>query len=362
MGEQQSHALGQLHYIHVLTKQLLESVAARETHLHHHPELKSLAWYSGHMVYLELSLIREKILHYNKMVERVSNESPSGDHCNNWALGTFAHCLILLANPGIMPLHFWLKNIWIVGWLVQHYSEIYELMLKLLHQCALNIASQGNYLISDSLVVKVPQVDVIEEVQERFWLGAKEGAVQDREIPAQVVELHRFRIARKPVSNSKFCAFSGTNAPVIWRQNDIEHWYEIAINVAVELQSNEPVSSISQQQAQSFIAWVETVDGFEGAVLQYEYQSESSARNGRQEHTGRVRKWCPKLSYSYDNDQRPLVNDLATDSKNNDDYRTSSGTRLHTQPAIRCASYRTAAIIDRYLLPFSRYASVHTAG
>ena len=158
--------------------------------------------------------------------------------------------------------------------------------------------------------------------QGHYRIGARGGAVLCNEQPAQLVELHAFRISRTPVRNAEFLAFmqdggyrdadwwdddgrrwlaaAKVAAPWHWQTDQNGHWYTIGTNGPMDLHADDVVSGLSAHEARAYAAWAAARgEGLAGAVPQHEYQWEVAARLGELERQGRcwdmVRQPLPPL-------------------------------------------------------------------
>jgi iron(II)-dependent oxidoreductase len=355
MAAQVHTLLGGLHHAHELLQQIFLSVPEEDAYQSWHPALPSLAWHFGRCVYSELHLVG-RFDHYSAdLAKRVAHlfgdvsqlpqseqgALPPREHLLNWALESFDRHLTMLANPQTLPKVPDLDLVWLLAWLQQHHAEQYERMLTVLQARAL--CDQFDYPVAQSLQAQMPVPDMVTVNQGHYRIGAKDALVFDRELPAQSVELHQFRIARTPVSNQDFFTFmhdSGASPPHHWQANAQGQWFEVALNGPVALVADQPVAGISLAQASAYANWLATHNGFTGAVVQHEYQWEVSARMGLLEQTGRVWEWCANTPLAYAGYTAPLDPALRSQGLDQADCAVLRGASLHTQPALRRASYR----------------------
>ena len=361
MARQDYTLLGDLHHAHELLQQLLLSVPEKDCYRSFHPDLCPLAWYFGRAVYLELHLLRYLDARSADLAERVAHlfsrhstaipqgrdasELPPREHLLNWALESFDRHMTLLANPHATAPDFGAEksdNNALIALLQQAQAELYESMLNVLQQRALE--QQEVFHVVSPLTPAAPSNAMMVTVnQGHYRIGAREGLVFAREQPPQSVELHHFRIARRPVSNQDYLSFmtaTGAAAPAAWQADAKGHWYEVALNGAAGLVAQQPVIGVSLQQARDYVAWLALQPGFSGAVLQHEYQWEVSARMGLLEQTGRVWEWCANTPLAYPGFEPDGDDELRDHCLNNPDCAVLRGASLHTQPVLRRASYR----------------------
>lgn len=374
-----AQTLGALAGIHERLLQLVETQPARDVNRQFHPRLPSMGWLLGRVVYLETHLLRSVILGDDDMAGRVRHlfghpvrptpelqaKLPPQDHLLNWASEIFDHHLTLLANPRLLPDHPLLKNGWLPAWLTQRHGLTYEALLGVLTAKALR-HEPTDYQVQHPLAPQRPRADAVRMEQGHYRIGAREGVVWDCEQPPQVVELNAYRIQRLPVSNAEYLAFIADggyengdwwdtegnawrtererSAPWHWRQDAQGHWYGIGINGPADLQSGDPVSGINAHEARAYASWASAHgEGLSGAVPQHEFQWELAARMGQIEGTGRVWEWCANAFGPYDGYQAPQEAELATPELGAPGGITLRGASLHTQPALRRASFRRGA-------------------
>ncbi len=373
-----AQTLSQLANIHELLTQLVEQSRGPDCNRPPAPELPSLGWLLGRAVYLETYLLRERLFEDDDLTRRVRHlfgrdvpysnaldaALPPRDHLLNWALEIFDHHLTLLANPGQLPEHPWLRNGWLAAWLVQSHALAYERMLSSLSALAQQ-RDDGTFLVAEPLQSRLPAADAVRIDQGHYRIGAREGVVMDNEEPVQVVELHSFRIQKQPVSNAEYLAFiedggyrddgwwtpagqawlrqSGAQAPWHWRRDAQGAWYAIGMNGAMQLVPEAAVSGLSQHEANAFAAWAAARgEGLSGAVVQHEFQWETAARLGMIEGTGRVWEWCANTFEAYDGYEAPVEAEFRTPAFDSG-QAALKGACLHTQPALRRASFRRGA-------------------
>jgi len=373
-----SQTLGALANTHELLTQLIEQCAPRDVNRSPSAQTEALGWLLGRAVYLETYLLRERLLDDDDLTKRVrhlfgpdiesgsSVESalPPQDHLLNWASEIFDHNLTLLANPGMLPEHPWLRDGWLPAWLLQKHGLSYEQMLSTTTAWSLS-RHADSFMATQPLSARRPHADAIRVDQGHYRIGAREGVVFDCEQPVQMVELHSFRIQKHPVSNAEFLAFivdggyesedwwdtegatwlAGAHhkAPCHWGQDQHGQWYAVGMNGAMELHPDEPVSGLTAHEANAFAAWASAKgEGLDGAVPQHEYQWETAARMRLLEGTGRAWEWCANTFHSYEGYERPREHELASPGLD-EDLISLRGACLHTQPSLRRASFRRGA-------------------
>ncbi len=370
-------SLGALAGIHELLAQLVEDFPPADCNRRFHPQLPTMGWLFGRATYLELYWLRERLLGDDDLSRRVRHlfagtETPSPaqeaalpprDHLLNWALEIQDHDLSLLANPGRLPAdHPWLRDGWLVDYLVQRLGLIYERMLAVRLARAQHTGGRppGD---GPPLAPEPPNADALEISQGHYRIGARDGVVMDNEQPLQVVELRNFRIQRRPVSCANWLAFieAGGYAearwwpdpqcaarrrghPWSWRR-DQDRWYALGFNGPMPLAGDQPVSCIDWHEASAFANWAaETLPDFKGAVLPHEYHWEAAARLGALEETGRVWEWCAEPLHPYQDYETPRDPEMAT--RFDPDQRALRGGCIHTQPRLRRPSLRHQAPPD----------------
>lgn len=381
----QAQALGALASIHELLLQLLETLPARDTGRRFDPELPSAGWLLGRAVYLELHLLRGIVMADDDLAARIRHlfgeeNTPSADierllpphdHLLNWAAEIFDQHLTWLANPGYFPDHRLLQDSWLVWHLAQRHALLYERLLAVMTARSA-LRERGDYRVGVMLEPRLPRDDSRRIEQGHYRIGARDTAVMANEQPAQIVELHAFRISRRPVSNAEYLAFmldggyrdagwwdtagrdwltgAGVDSPWHWRRDPDGRWFGIGINGALDLHADDLVSGLSAHEARAYAAWAATRgEGLAGAVPQHEYQWEVAARLGEIELTGRSWEWCANALHHYPDYVAPV--DPALESCVADAGAIAlRGGCLHTQPSLRRTTFRHCALPDHRAL------------
>ena len=368
-----SRTLGPLSNLHQMLVQVVESLPDSDLRRCPHPALYPPGWYLGRAVYLETYWLRERLGGDDGLTQRVrhifgTNACPPAaagtllpprEHLLNWALDIQDEHLTRLANPGLLP-RGGIDPDWLAAWLLQAQSLIYEELL--LAVTALRLGSTTGFEVERPLSPAVPHAQAIAVGQGHYRIGAREDVAFDNELPVQVVELHGFRIATRPVGNAEYLAFmahdgyardelwtdagrtwrdaTGSARPFTWRTDAAGHWYAIGLNGPYELQPDEPVGGVSHFEAQAFAAWAAAQGGATaGAVLPHEYQWEAAARTQAITGHGRVLEWCANRLEPYDQYRRPDDAELATKAFDGCHF-SLRGATLHTQPCLRRTSVR----------------------
>ncbi len=374
-------SLGALAGTHELLLQLIENLPSRDCNRRFDPALPSAGWLLGRAVYLELHLLRSRVQGDPDLADRVRHlfdaepgyaapvdeQLPPREHMLNWANEVFDQHLTLLANPGQLRDHDLLKDSWLVWHLAQREALLYEWLLAVLTARSATLAGE-DHVVENPLTPQLPADDSVRIDQGHYRIGARGGPVFTHETPPQVVELHSFRIQRKPVSNAEFLAFIDdggyrddgwwdeqgrdwrdqlqVGAPWAWRRNGSGHWYSIGINGPMDLHPDEPVAGLSGHEAGAFAAWASARgQGLSGAVPQHEYQWEVAARLSQIEGFGRSWEWCANAFHTYPDYQGPDDPMLAPCT--DDQGLVQRGGCLHTQPALRRASFRVCAKVTQ---------------
>ncbi len=376
----QPQSLGALSNIHQLVTQLVEDLPAEDINRKYHPDLPGIGWLLGRSVYLELWWLREKILAEDDLSKRVrqffarplprsaqqEQQLPPKEHLLNWALEVQDEHLSRLANPAQLPDHPWLKKGWLVDYLVQVHGRIYEQMLSVRH--ARSVTQEGKYHVKQPLQASPPVADSTEVSQGHYRIGARDGVMFDNEQPMQMVEMRNFRISNKPADNAAWLAFlqdGGYNqdcywskpggdwkqrhsitCPWHWRQDQNGNWYALGLNGPMDLLPDLPVSGISWYEAQAYANWAAArIEGFSGAVLPHEYHWEAAARIGALQNGGRVWEWCSNPLHPYQDYEAPVDPEMRT-QEFADQRPALRGGCIHTQPALRRISIRSAGLPD----------------
>ena len=371
-------SLGALSNIHRLLIQLVEDLPARDVNTRFHADLPCMGWLLGRSVYLELWWLREKILGEDDLSRRVRHifsgslpqavqmqqQLPPKEHLLNWALEIQDEHLSRLANPGQLPAHPWLKNGWLVDYMVQSHGRIYEQMLSVRHARA--VKQGGAFEVREPLQSRAPGADSTEVSQGHYRIGAREGVMFDNEQPMQMVEMRNFRISDRPADNAAWLAFmedggyakeeywsdegrqwkqtSNLSHPWHWRKDAAGHWYALGLNGPMELLPDQPVSGISWYEAEAYANWAaQNIEGFGGAVLPHEYHWEAAARIGALKDGGRVWEWCGNPLHPYKDYEKPVDPEMCTQEFDGR-HPALRGGCIHTQPALRRISIRNAGL------------------
>ena len=372
-------ALGALASAHELLLQLMENLPPRDCNRRFDAELPSAGWLLGRAVYLELNLLRSHVMRDDDLAGRVRHlfdaeqpasadldaQLPPHDHLLNWANEIFDQHLTWLANPGHVPSHALLDGSWLVWQLAQREWLIYERLLALLTARSAQ-REGGDYRVVEILEARLPKDDSSRIEQGHYRIGARDGAVMPDERPAQAVELHAFRISRRPVSNAEYLAFiaaggyrvsdwwdtagrqwlesASADGPWHWRRDGAGHWYGIGTSGPMDLYPEDPVAGLCAHEARAFAAWAAAHGrGLSGAVPQHEYQWEVAARLDRIELQGRSWEWCANNFHHYPGYQAPA--DPALERCPADQGQLSlRGSCLHTQAGLRRSTFRRCAL------------------
>ncbi len=371
-------ALGALSGVHQLLLQLVENLPARDCNRRFDPGLPSAGWLLGRAVYLELHLLRSRVIGDDDLAARVrhlfADEQPASeqaeqqlppqDHLLNWAADALDQDLTMLANPGQLPEHPLLQHSWLAWHLAQRHALLYERLLAVMTARSAQ-RDRGDYLVSEILEARLPTDDSVRIEQGHYRIGARDGAVMPNELPVQAVELHAYRISRRPVSNAEYLAFiedggyndSGwwdddgnawladhaASCPWNWRQDGNGHWYGIGTNGPLELHPDDIVAGLGAHEARAFAAWAAARGtGLAGAVPQHEYQWEVAARQGEIEMFGRSWEWCANPLHHYPGYTAP-DDPLLETCRPDDDVYALRGACLHTQPSLRRSTFRHCA-------------------
>ncbi|MGB5199743.1 MAG: SUMF1/EgtB/PvdO family nonheme iron enzyme [Sedimenticolaceae bacterium] len=375
-------ALGALASIHALQLQLVETLPPRACNRRFEPTLPSAGWWLGRAVYLELHLLRSRVRGDDDLASRVRHlfaealspaaaldaQLPPQDHLLNWAHEIFDEHLVWLANPGMLPDHSLLADSWLVWILAQHQALIYERLLAVLTSRSALRAGR-DYRVSEILQARLPRDDSTRIEQGHYRIGARGGAVLCNERPAQLVELHAFRISRAPVRNAEFLAFmqdggyrdadwwdedgrrwlaaAKVAAPWHWQTDQAGHWYSIGTNGPIDLHADDVVSGLSAHEARAYAAWAAARgEGLAGAVPQHEYQWEVAARLGELELQGRCWEWCANPYHPYPAYRAPADPALEPFPIGPEGI-TLRGGCLHTQATLRRTTLRIMGLPEQ---------------
>lgn len=370
-------SLGALASIQQLLLQLVETLPPRDCN-RSFDGLPSAGWLLGRAVYVELHLVRGVVMGDDDLAGRVRHlfadrtppaESeqllPPQEHLLNWAREALDQHLTWLANPGQLPAHALLEEGQLVWQLVQQHALSYERLLATITARSAH-RERGDYQVTDVLSPQAPNDDSRRIDQGHYRIGERDGVGLANEKPAQLVELHSFRISRLPVTNSEYLAFmadggyrddgwwddagkawrreSLATAPWGWRQDAQQQWYGIGTNGPLDLHPEDAVAGLSAHEARAYAAWASARgNGLTGAVPQHEYQWEVAARLGQIEYFGRSWEWCANSFHTYPDYQAPAseVFDMCPDDT---EWQVLRGGCLHTQPSLRRSTFRRCAL------------------
>jgi iron(II)-dependent oxidoreductase len=375
-------ALGALAGVHELILQLAESLPARDFNRRFEPALPGAGWLVGRAVYLELALLRGEVMGDDDLAARVRHlfatdepanpeldaQLPPQEHLLGWAGEVFDQHLTWLANPGMLPQHPLLADGMLVWHMAQRAGLIYERLLAVMNARSAS-RDRGEHRVETVLEPRIPGDDSVRVEQGHYRIGAREGVTLPNEQPAQVVELHAYRIARRPASNAEYLAFvadggyrdrawwdeagrawladTAAQGPWHWRRDAAGHWYGIGTNGPLDLHPDDLVSGLSAHEARAYAAWAAARgQGLSGAVPQHEYQWEVAARLGVLELTGRVWEWCANALQPYPGYQTPQPALLEPCPVDGDRFALRGGC-LHTQPSLRRSTLRHCAPAQR---------------
>jgi iron(II)-dependent oxidoreductase len=372
--------LGRLASIHELTAHLVQSLPPSDVNRQFHSELGSLGWYFGRSVYQETYWLREVLQGDDDLTRRVRHlftpggmsladqcvSLPPPDHLLNWAAEIRDAHLTWLANPALLPGHPLLADDRLAHFLVQEQALTYESMLWVLQERAITEATP-DYRPAQTLEARAPSLETGVVEQGHYRVGSRfEPWAYDNELPPQAIELSAFRIALRPVSNAEWLAFMQSGGyeerslwsaeglswlageprrhPRYWRTDPTGRWYGLGVSGPADLPPQDVVTGICHHEARAFAAWASSLgDALAGATLQHEVQWETAARTGVLGEMGRAWEWCANRFEPYEGYQSPAHEGLATADFDGQHVSLRAGC-LHTQPALRRASFRNRAL------------------
>ncbi|MEJ2528708.1 MAG: SUMF1/EgtB/PvdO family nonheme iron enzyme [Gammaproteobacteria bacterium] len=368
--------LGQLGAIPEMLTQLVETTPESDCYRSFNPHLAPLAWYLGVSVYQETFWLRETIQGDADMTARVRglfasdtaptpeqwSQLPPKEHLLNWALEIQDENLRLLANPGMLPSHPLLEHDRVLHQIVQEHHHIFETMLMVLTARQLQL-KEWQHRVTQPLTATKPSTSTVDITQGHYRIGAKDPlSAYDNELPAQIINLSSFRIAKTPISNAEFLSFMRDGGyeqqqfwsdpgwkwqqcntqpqPYHWRQDQSGNWFGIGLNGPADLPADDPVMGINQYEAQAYAAWAATQHAeLSGAVLQHEYQWEVAVRTKAIKEFGRAWEWCSNLFHPYTG-YEPAADGILSTPGFDDDLISLRGSSIYTQASLRRASYR----------------------
>lgn len=373
--------LGHLNGLHQMMYHLLEATDVADCNSRFIEGVAPISWLFGRAVYLESYWLREVVMGDDDITARVRHlfastvapdetvmqQLPPKEHLLNWALEIQEQNLTLLANPKQLPPHALLNEDALLYRLVIELGELCEAMISQITQSRLT-ASPG-YQVESPLKVLAPSEEHGDVHKGHYRVGAKheDPSARDNELPANVVELHAFRIDTQPVTNGAFLGFieSGSydndelwdaegkawrdrhpKRPHHWRKDLSGNWYGIGLNGPFDLIAEDAVTGISHHESLAYANWVSTLGGkLAGAVLQHEYQWEVAVRTKAISDYGRVWEWCANPFHRYTGYIEPENAEAATQQFDDGHYTLRAGS-LHSQKMQRRSSHRHHALPD----------------
>lgn len=380
--------LGQLSQLQQMTADLFSASDEKMAYQSFDPHLPPLAWLFGRCIYIETYWLREVVANDSSLTDPIKSffahdaivdsasikKLPPKDHLLNWALERQDQNLTQLANDSALD-HPLLHDDLLLWRILDEYALRYEQMVMQCHEISLH--NNTPYQPTQALTALPPTAAHAEMHSGHYRVGAKpQPSARANELPTQIVELTAFRIDTQLINNGQWLSFMKAGgyqetsywsdqgrewlqqnphqAPHTWRQDILKNWYQIGLNGACDLIADEPVSGVNHHEASAYSQWVSTLDdALKGAVLQHEYQWESSKRTGAIHPTEQVWEWCSNDFMPYTGYEQASNAELASyDIKALDEpLKVLRGASMHTALFLRSARYRkTAAPAQRSLL------------
>lgn len=357
---------------------LLQSIPETDAYRCYLDDKPPLAWLLGRAVYLESywtqqvvqgdEAITSKVVHlFGTGVEfrhALMSQLPQRDHLVNWALEQQEENLTLLANPTQLSQHPLVEQQRLLPLILNQQAHLYDQMLAQLMQR--QYESERGYTVQTPLVVIPPSEDHADLFQGHFRVGAKaeDSLAYADELPTQIVELSAFRIDRYPVLNGAYLGFmraggysdqqwwseagwqwlstTKSQHPHYWKKDILGNYYQIGLNGAVDLITNEAICGLNYFEAEAYSGWVAAHGGrLAGAVVQHEYQWEVAARSGELLQRGESWEWCANAYHPYTGYEQSNDPELVIAQFGNTDYYSLRGGACLSQKILRRSSART---------------------
>jgi ergothioneine biosynthesis protein EgtB len=321
----------ELHSLQDEVIKIVSSVSEKDYHQQFHPDLSPIGWHLGHCVYTELYWIREELLEQQTSddslkslyVPELSHKPSRGAALPekkvliDWAKRIQSENNALLdIEVSKNNLHPLLKNIYLLHFLIQHYSQHIETMTMVLTEIQLQ---QPNFKINNTnqLAPKKSSPIIKTLNANTFEVGSNDKTLTyDNERPEHTVSLKSFKISTLPVSNSDYLQFINEDGysnkifwsddgwqwnnsnqykhPHHWRIDNNANYFGINHNGCYELISNDPVYGLSHYEAEAFARWSR-------ARLPHEHEWEVASKNNCLQQSGIVWEWCRNTFYPYKN-------------------------------------------------------------
>jgi iron(II)-dependent oxidoreductase len=360
--------LNELRLARELVTALVETLDDTDSRRQFHPELSPLGWHLGHCTWTECYWLQEVVGgddRYTRPLQALytpaetpkparGNQLPALNALLEWthSLQAMNDAFLTSHNP-LLRDHELMQDNYLLHFLVQHYSQHYEVMLMVLAQRASQAHREG-FEVRQPLAARTPDPDLIAIQPGHYRVGGHQPVACDNELPQQQVTLGPYSIATRPVSNAEYLAFmqdGGYQERNLWsdsgwswlQQNSYDHpdhwalddngnWYGIAARGPYTLADDDAVSGLSFHEAAAYANRA-------GGRLPHEHQWEVACKLHALEDTGRAWEWCGNTFYPYDG-YRPFPYAGYSQPWFDGNHYSLRGGSLHTRPSIKRASFR----------------------
>ena len=358
--------LAELETAQMLVRALVEDADEETCRSQQHPDLSPLGWHLAHCVYVECYWLREVVAgdaRITRPLEKIympphvpkperGRLLPPRAVLVQWARDLQQENLHrLAARDGGHPL---LRDEYLQGFLIQHYSQHYETMLMILTEREKQNVD-ASFTVDDPLQAAPPDTDAVAVPAGHYRIGGQRPLAYDNELPVQRARLGPYRISKRPVSNAGYLAFmedggyrnrtfwseagwrwrqahAGRQSPEHWCRDAAGHWHGVGVRGAYPLTPDEPVLGLTRFEAEAVARWA-------GGQLPHEYQWEAACRLGLLEQSGRVWEWCANSFMPYEGFEAFPYREYSEPWFDGNHYVLRGGS-LHTRPAIRRPSFR----------------------
>lgn len=367
--------LQELRMAQELVMALVEPLDEQACRRQYHPDLSPLGWHLGHCAFIESYWLQATVMQDKRFTEPVSElytpaltpisergaRIPAPGVLVQWVIGMQSLNMDALTTPdSAIHDHPLMADDYLVHFLIQHYSQHYEIMLAILTQRAL-AHEGGGFQVENPFRESLPEPETVSIQPGHYRVGGTAPTAYDNELPAQQATLGPYSIARNPVTNSEYLAFMNTggyqketlwsdtgwqwlqqhaiSSPVHWRRDSSRNWYGTGVRGAYEIDAEDVLHGISWHEATAYANWA-------GGRLPHEHQWEVACRLQHLEKTGRAWEWCENTFYPYDG-FKTFPYDECSKPWFNHEYYSLRGGSFHTRPALKRVSFRNFYQADR---------------
>lgn len=360
--------LDELRLAQSLVAGLAQDLDAADWRSQAHPDLSPPGWHLGHCAFTETCWLQEVILGDDRFTAPVARlytpaRTPKSERgallplplaLTAWVQELQSYNMAILERPPVeVSGHPLMQDDYLLHFLVQHYSQHFEIMVMALTQQAL-AADDGDFSIARPLQAVTGKSESCHIDAGHYRVGGQAPVAYDNELPAQQATLGSCAIAVQPVTNGEYLAFmeaggyrnpelwdvagrkwlqqSDASAPDHWRRNADGHWYGVGIRGPYTLTGDDVLHGICWHEAQAFARWAD-------ACLPHEHQWEVACRLHQLEQTGRAWEWCDNSFYPYDGFRSFPYENYSGAWFDGNHYSLRGGS-LHTRPAIKRAAFR----------------------